>query len=142
MPSNKIFTPQEIAHKKFINSLRCPLCGSQLDGNPFLNIYCVAAEYEYMASYLIGEKVPDFEDILITFEDLQIQYRICYSSGPDYGTTLYQLDMQLPEKMRYHHRKTILEIRGVRLTNLLKLQDLKLDKEKFLEKIKLYSTFS
>lgn len=127
-------------HNKFINSLRCPLCGSQLDGNLFSNIYCVAANNEYVAWYRAGDKIPHIEHIMITFEDIKKQYYIYYSEIV--GTIIYELDLQFPEKYKYENKIKILEIKNIRLSKLLKLDQLKLNQKEFLEKISIYQTFS
>lgn len=52
---------------QFCNALRCPLCGSQLDGNIHpkrANLYCVEDNTEYRCVWIYGDKEPQFEQII------------------------------------------------------------------------------
>lgn len=52
--------------QKFINSLRCPICKNQLDGN-FTELYCVQNPIEYTAKYSANSETPNSEKLVLFF---------------------------------------------------------------------------
>lgn len=131
------------SHKQFVrfcNTLRCPLCGSQLDGNIHAKkaqLYCVSDNNEYKATWLPGKTEPEYE--LITFNYPQYQYVIEY--GKDYWNNnqtiinRYNLDV-----IPFHRASTRKEM--FKATGRFLFFRSRMEENVFLKKLKLYNVFS
>ena len=83
--------------KQFINSLRCPLCNSQLDGNVHpkeARIYCVTDNNEYKATWHPNQESPEFELIHYTYP--QYGYEIIIRKiGDEFRTSICRFNMDV-----------------------------------------------
>jgi hypothetical protein len=132
--------PKDKEFIKFCNSLRCPLCGSQLDGNIHPKkaaLYCATNNDEYVADWSANSTVPTQERINYYYGDYQ--YEILTVQGTDnYHTVIYKINLSLNKILRYAERKKIFEMVGPRLIFFRK----RMEEKEFLNKIKLYNVFS
>lgn len=134
-------------HKKFAaycNSLRCPLCGSQLDGLIHQNkarLYCVGNNNEYKVHLVPNQDIPDFE--FISFWYPQYQYCITtiynqFNSGK-FDTSIDRYNMDAHPSKRLQTIKNVFSvIRGERLLFFRK----RMEEKEFLNKLKIYNIFS
>jgi hypothetical protein len=126
---------------KFCNTLRCPLCGGQLDGSILAKkatLYCVNNNDEYKCHWLPGEDEPDRETIKYwypQYEYLIHSYRI--SSGI-YKTTIDRFNLDVILKYRHTTRKEVFSHIGSRLLFFRT----RMEEEIFLKKLKTYNVFS
>ena len=125
---------------KFCNSLRCPLCGSQLDGmiyNKKSRLYCVQDNNEYSVIWRPNETLPDHE--MITYTYSQYQYVINY--GADFyteaRTIITRYNMDAAPMYRNSTAKEVFRCNG-RLSFFRK----RLEEDAFLNKLKTYQVFS
>lgn len=132
--------PQDKTFKKFCDSLRCPLCGSQLDGNinpKGAKLYCCLNNLEYKCELSPGFNIPQYE--LISYWYTQYQYEIIcsyHSFDNSYHTLIYRLNLDdLPQ---FRRREKIFEMNGSRLMFFRK----RMEEKEFLNKLKLYNVFS
>jgi len=143
MPTTQILYVND-KHKEFVkfcNSLRCPLCGGQLDGlinHKKANLYCVNDNDEYKANWLPDASAPDFERIVYTYS--QYQYIIEYDSdyyGGNFTTTINRYNMDAAPMYRKSTAKEVFQCNG-RITFFRK----RLEEDVFLNKLKTYQVFS
>jgi hypothetical protein len=126
--------------KTFCNSLRCPLCESQLDGNinpKEARLYCVSNNDEYAGIWVPSQVYPINEDIRYWYP--QYQYVITIDKGPNNFHTVinrYNLDVALIH--RASTRKEVFNYIGSRILFFRK----RMDEELFLKKLKTYQVFS
>lgn len=121
--------------KKFCDTLRCPLCNGQLDGNIHekkASLYCVNDNSEYKCDWLPGQSEPEFEQITFTYS--QYQYVILYSN---LKTIIDRYNMDAHPIQRYKTKKEIFKKSG-RLLFFRK----KIEESVFLEQLKTYIIFS
>lgn len=129
--------------KEFVNTLRCPLCGSQLDGNIHrtAHLYCVANNKEYMCVWQPGKEYPDVETL--TFWYVQYQYVVSIyqgsgSSAPgNFSSSIDRYNLDASEKFRASTRTRLFFIQE-RLTAFHR----RIEEEEFLKKIQVYKVFS
>ena len=128
---------------KFCNSLRCPLCGGQLDG--LINaknarLYCVNDNNEYKVHWVPGKSIPDYELIMYTYT--QYQYAIEYgkdwiTSSPVTVTIINRYNMDAHPVHRAKTRKEVFRC-AARITFFRK----RMEENVFLNKLKTYQVFS
>jgi hypothetical protein len=128
--------------KKFCNSLRCPLCGSQLDGN--LNemqssLYC-AQNDEYAAIYVPRVSAPVVESIIFSYSQYEYKIYIELSTEEDihYDITITRFNMDVHPSKRSQTAKIIIEFKSKYNTFFHK----RMDEDVFLKKLKTIITFS
>jgi hypothetical protein len=126
---------------KFCNTLRCPLCGSQLDGNIHAKkaqLYCVLNNDEYKIHWIPGDTAPDFE--LINFYYTQYQYTITavHNKFGQFDTVIYRYNMDAHPNQRFKTQKKVFEFTGDRLLFFR----CRMNEDVFLKKLKLYNVFS
>ena len=130
IPPNKEF-------KRFCFSLRCPLCGAQLDGNIHpraATLYCVSDNAEYNVFWLAGSEEPEWEKLIYHYDDydyyitcskkLSVIYRV--------HTDIHPVQRSNP---RYHEEVLRIEAR-------LSFFRHRMSKKEFVKKLKLYNVFS
>ena len=125
---------------KFCNSLRCPLCNSQLDGAIFhklARLYCVLDNNEYKVIWKPNETIPDNEVITYTYS--QYQYVIEYGGDfyTDPRTIITRYNMDAAPQYRKSTAKEVFRCSG-RVTFFRK----RLEEDIFLNKLKTYQVFS
>ncbi len=131
-------------HKKFAvfcNSLRCPLCGSQLDGvikKNQANLYCVSNNEEYKVEWAVDKEFPNYEQITYFYSQWQYVIRIGTRPNNDFHTRIERYNMDAHPSQRWKTRKTIFEHSGARLMVFRK----RMEENEFLKKLKLYNVFS
>jgi len=132
--------PQHKEFIKFCNTLRCPLCGSQLDGNLHAKraqLYCVSDNAEYKVRWLPGQIEPDYEMIMFTYT--QYQYEVTY--GKDYWgnpiTVINRYNMDASPTHRLSTKKEVFKVDSRVLFFRSRMEE-----EVFLKKLKLYNLFS
>lgn len=125
---------------KFCNSLRCPLCGSQLDGKIHVihsQLYCVNNNDEYIVSYYSNLEFPQFEKIKYYYP--QYNYIVIsekHHNDNEYYNTISRANTDnLPI---YQVPELILEYNGDRPSYFRK----RMEEKEFLNKLKLYLVFS
>jgi hypothetical protein len=126
--------------KKFINSLRCPLCQSQLDGSAHCKearLYCVANNDEYKVTWKPDTLGPENE--LITHYYGQYKYIISITRFEEnYVTSIDRFNNDFSIKYINSSRKNMFKYTGDRINFFRQ----KIDEQSFLNKLKLYSVFS
>ena len=126
---------------KFCNSLRCPLCGSQLDGNIHPNqalLYCVEDNTEYRCWCHHNEPYPHTETLLYRFPTYEYEVNIYWDGSDVFNTVITRYNSDVAKRYRDSTRMLMLDYKGSRIFLLPK----KLDEKAFLKKLKLYITFS
>lgn len=148
-PPTKVLTLEQIERQKqqfkemmeLVNSTKCPLCKSQLDGPVYFyyaDVYCcVNGEAEYKAHFSYGLKEPQNE--LSTIYCTSYAYEIFneYLSPDNYKNTLFKVDLN---SHYYHNRRSrekLIDYEGVKL-----FIDKNFSEERIIKKIKLYRVFS
>ena len=132
--------PKDKEFIKFCNSLRCPLCGSQLDGNIHpkgAKLYCANNNDEYNCELIPGSKALSYEKISYWYTQYQYDIINSYRRFDDsYHAIIYRLNLDnIPY---YRVREKIFEVNGPKLTFFRK----RMEEEVFLNKLKLYNVFS
>jgi len=130
-------------HKAFVrycNTLRCPLCGGQLDGNIHhkkARLYCVNDNDEYKVSWSPGQFEPDYELISYTYPQYQyvIEYGADYYSKKQTVINRYNMDAH-----PIHRAKTKVEV--FKCNSRISFFRKRLEEDVFLNKLKLYNVFS
>lgn len=139
------YTDANVNKKKefllFCNSLRCPLCGSQLDGNVHPKrslLYCVHNNEEYKVEWVLGEDTPKSE--VINFWYPQYQYKISSTKNSlgTFDTLINRYNMDAAPQFRERTAVKVFEYTGERL----EFFRYRMDEEKFLKKLKIYNILS
>jgi hypothetical protein len=126
--------------RKFCDDLRCPLCGSQLDGNVSsrsASLYCVGNRDEYQCYCHPKEDVPAYERLIFWYPQWQYDIEIEKDFGPFY-TRIGRSNMDAAPEHRYKTRQIIFEYSGQRLMFFRQ----RMEEKDFLKKLALYNTFS
>lgn len=127
--------------KSLCNSLRCPVCGSQLDGNVHpkkAELYCVGDNAEYKCQWRPNEQEPDYEVIRFVYTQYEYVIAIIKDSPNVFLTTIVRMNMDVVPYHRNSTRKELFRYSGPRLVFFRK----RMDEETFLKKLKTYSIFS
>lgn len=132
------------SHKEFIkfcNSLRCPLCQSQLDGSIFpvvANLYCVSDNKEYMCSWDSKSKTEPLKEI-IRYWYPQYEYEIIIIRLDDgFETIINRYNRDAAEQYKNSTKKVMFKSNGARISFFRK----RMEEKDFLNKLKTYSIFS
>lgn len=130
-----------IEFTRFCNTLRCPLCESQLDGNIHpkeANLYCAGNNTEYKCLWYPGDDAPVYEQLIFWYP--QYQYEIIIRRvGPNtFDTSIDQLNLDLAKMYRNSSRKQVFHITGSRILFFRK----RMEEDVFLRKLKTYNVFS
>lgn len=126
--------------RKFINTLRCPLCQAQLDGNIHPKqavVYCVSNNDEYDSTWIPGNIIPSHETIRHYYP--QYEYAI--------GISRFDYDMYRTIVVRYNRDTTNFYKESTKkvLFNVPKrilLFRERIEEKDLLNKIKLFNLFS
>jgi hypothetical protein len=127
---------------KFCNTLRCPLCGGQLDGNihkDLARLYCVNDNNEYKVTWSSGKPEPEYE--LITYTYSQYQYVIEYKTGflnQVSATIINRYNMDAHPIHRDKTKKEVFRYAGPKLSFFRA----RMEEDVFLKKLKTYQVFS
>lgn len=128
---------------KFVNELRCPVCGGQLDGGvnyKYAEQYCVYNNDHYKCKYESGSSLPSYTVATYNFaSEAPVGYQVIANLKSDntYANWIYKLDLDLIEKFRMNQKKLVLSFNG----SLLKFPK-GLSYPEFEQKLKLYAVFS
>ena len=126
--------------RNFINSLRCPLCNSQLDGN--LNalearLYCVSNNNEYCSTWTSDDNFPLYEKIEHYYYPYEYSITInkCFDK---YRTMINRYNMDVVPYYKLSTCKKIFDFFGDRILFFRK----RMDEKTFLNKLKFYNIYS
>lgn len=126
--------------RKFVNSLRCPLCNSQLDGNLHpkeAKLYCISNNDEYHGKWVPESDTPTFETIKYYYN--QYQYDINVIKIMDqFKTSIDRYNLDVVPFYRNTTRKRIFDFTGDRILFFRK----RMEEDLFLKKVKTYNVFS
>lgn len=126
---------------KFCNSLRCPLCKSQLDGNIHpkeAKLYCVANNDEYICRWLPGDETPASEMIRYWYSEYEYDILITRYGDSSFRTQIIRYNRNVNPIYRNKSRKEMFDLTGARVLFFRH----RMSEEEFLNKLKLYSVFS
>jgi len=129
------------AFKQFCNSLRCPLCDGQLDGNIHpkkAKLYCCNNNAEYGCTWLPGSPVPEFEQLVYWYP--QYEYRIS-SRKTGFNTVESYIDRYNLDVIPFYRastRKRVFDYSGPRVIFFNK----RMEEKVFLKKLKTYNVFN
>ncbi len=131
-------------HKEFVrfcNTLRCPLCGSQLDGNIHpkkARLYCVGNNEEYKVHYLPGDPEPDTETLEFWYSQYSYKISTMRNSFGQFETYIDRYNMDAHPLQRSKTRKRVFSYKGDRLLFFRS----RMEEDVFLKKLKTYNVFS
>lgn len=126
---------------KFCNSLRCPLCGMQLDGNitsKKADLYCVGNNDEYKCQWFPGQDEPETEHIQYWFSEFEYVIQATRQGPNMYKTVINRFNLNVIPRYRQSTRKEMFSLAGSRILFFRK----RMEEEVFLTKLKLYNVFS
>lgn len=126
---------------KFCNSLRCPLCGMQLDGNiqpKRAELYCVGNNDEYKCVWLSGEDEPEMEHIQYWYSQYEYVIKTLRQSPNVYYTVINRYNLDASPRFRANTRKEVFSYSGSRIMFFRT----RMEEEVFLKKLKTYNVFS
>jgi hypothetical protein len=126
---------------RFCNSLRCPLCNSQLDGNisaKLATLYCVSDNSEYKIRCRPGETVPFWEEINFYYPQYQYEISSILDVNGQFITSINRYNMDASLKNRYKTLKRVFDFTGKRLMFFRS----RMEEKVFLKKLKTYTIFS
>lgn len=129
---------------KFYNSLRCPLCGSQLDGgiyNTKSELYCARDNREYKVTWYAGEQHPQTEELVYWYT--QFRYNIYITklktvSTPSFSTVIDRFNLDLSPPHIEFSRERVFAYTGAKILFFRQ----RMEEDKFLNKLKTYNVFS
>ena len=125
---------------KFCNSLRCPLCESQLDGGihpSMATLYCTSNNAEYKITCVNGMSEPEYEELVYWFGHYRYNIRLSYRNGT-HSTVIDRYDTDMGSLHINSSQKRVFEMTGAKLSFFRK----RMDEEAFVSKLKLYNVFS
>lgn len=125
---------------KFCNDLRCPLCGSQLDGGIYsteARLYCVETNSEYGSTWVYGEVEPHYEQIIHYAFEYEYEI-ISRRTGIDHHTSITRYFRGVDPEYRSTGKGVMLELDAQIPTCFRQ----RLSERDFLDKLSLYMTFS
>jgi hypothetical protein len=129
--------------KRFLNSLRCPLCNSQLDGNITLreaSLYCVGNNDEYRGKWTPNSIFAQTETIKYYYSDFEYDItinQIGNQIGNQFVTRVIRYNADVSIKYKNSTRKELFEYTGAKLGFFRK----RMDQDVFLKKLKTYQVF-
>lgn len=126
---------------KFCNSLRCPLCDAQLDGNIHpkkARLYCARDNREYKTTYLPGEAVPETEFLIYWYPIYEYEINIVRMNYDMFVTCIDRFEAGVISRYRDSTRKRVFDNKGARIPFFRK----RMEEEVFLKKLKTYQVFS
>lgn len=145
----KTITQEQIERQKrqlkemmdLVNTTKCPLCKSQLDGPVYFyyaDVYCCSnGEAEYKAHFSYGLNEPQSEVSTIYGGNYAYEIYNEYQAPGVYHNIMYKVDLN----SHFHHsrrtREKVIDYEGVKL-----FIDKNISEKKILKKIKLYRVFS
>lgn len=126
--------------KKFVDSLRCPLCGSQLDGNVHpaeARLYCVGNNDEYICKWFPNGDAPTSE--MLRFWYSQYEYDILITKYPsNFRTQIVRYNLDVLPIYKESTRKEMFDYWGDRILFFRQ----RMEEDVFLKKLRLYNVFS
>jgi hypothetical protein len=127
--------------KDYCNSLRCPLCNGQLDGNinpKEARLYCVNNSEEYKV--IVRPNLHSFYIEIITYWYSQFQYEIniYYIKEGMFQTSIARFNMDASPRQRYKTMVTVFNHVGSKINFFRQ----RMEEDVFLKKLKLYNVFS
>lgn len=131
-------------HKEFVklcNSLRCPLCGSQLDGNIHqkkADLYCVSNNNEYKCRWLPNQNEPEMESIKYWYPQYEYVIEVSRQGPNTYLTAINRYNLDVIPFYRASTRKEVFKYSGPRILFFRS----RMEEEVFLKKLKTYNIFS
>jgi len=131
--------PKDKEFAKFCNTLRCPLCNSQLDGNVHphkANLYCATNNNEYKVEYLPNSTLPTVEIINYYYPQFQYEISMVKQGSTNYHSVVNRLNMDHLPHLRV--REKVFEMIGSRLMFFRR----RMEEKAFVNKLKLYNVFS
>jgi hypothetical protein len=126
---------------KFCNSLRCPICDSQLDGNILPKkalLYCCVNNSEYSGVWLLQESLPEEERSIYYYADFEYEINVRRQGPTTFYTTIDRYNTGTTKFYREQSRKRLFDITGNRIVFFHK----RLEEAAFLKKMKTYILFS
>lgn len=129
------------AFVKFCNSLRCPLCGMQLDGNVSAkkaDLYCVNNNDEYKCQWYPGDDEPATEHIQYWYSEYEYIIKASKQSSGVYKTVINRYNLNVIPIFRHSTCKEVFNYSGSRIMIFRK----RMEEEVFLKKLKTYTVFS
>lgn len=138
---NIIDEPKIKEFRNYLNSLRCPLCDSQLDGSLHFKesrLYCVANNDEYSGVWTWDDKYPKYECIKYYYSQYEYIISINRVGIKQYRTMINRYDIDVIQIYKLSTRKTIFDFTGDRIPFFRK----RMEEDMFLNKLKLYNVFS
>lgn len=130
--------------KSFCNSLRCPLCGSQLDGNIHpkrAQLYCVRDNREYLGIWMLSESVPESEMLVYWYSEYEYEIHISrnWLKGSDvFDISVLRYNSGVNPIYKSRSCKIMFQFSGQRLLFFRQ----RMEEETFLKKLKTYQVFS
>ncbi|CAB4196844.1 hypothetical protein UFOVP1290_364 [uncultured Caudovirales phage] len=133
--------PPDKEFVKFCNSLRCPLCGSQLDGNiafKHASLYCCESNVEYTSIWKPGISDPESENLQYNFSQYRYDIYIVRLMNDKYSTKIHRYNLDVSPKYISTTRKEVFNYEGPRILFFRK----RMSEQEFLKKLKTYTIFS
>ncbi len=131
-------------HKEFVrfcNTLRCPLCGSQLDGpihQKKAELYCVGNNDEYIARWFPDQSEPDMETIKYWYPQYQYVIGVRRIGPGSFNTVINRYNLDVLPMHRASTRKEVFSFQGQRIPFFRS----RMEEDVFLKKLKTYNVFS
>ena len=135
-------TPTDEAYKtfkKFCNDLRCPLCGSRLDGNIHAKearLHCVLNNAEYSCRWYPDSNLPQGETIRYWYPVYEYTINIA-KIGDSFQTTIDRFDADAVEFYKAQTRKRIFHYIGERFP----FCNQRMEEDRFLKKLRTIKVF-
>jgi len=130
-----------IEFKQFVNSLRCPLCNSQLDGNLHpkkAELYCVSNNDEYSGKWFPDSKLPTYEVIRYFYSQYEYVISVNKVGEDQFWTQINRYNRDVIPYYKLSTCKKLFNFTGDRLLFFRK----RMEEKEFLDKLKLYNVFS
>jgi hypothetical protein len=100
---------------KFCNTLTCPMCGSNLDGNvqvKHADLFCRAYPEEYECRIKNGDSFPFIRTKRVSFESFQYEEKadlVQFKDGSsEWHCTLSKIDLSMRSDLRYKFKEKLL----------------------------------
>lgn len=143
-PVNIVYTYVDEEHKKFkkfCDTLRCPLCGSQLDGNVHhkeAKLYCVNNNDEYRCFWYPDQIEPAYECLKFWYYPYEYEITTSLSTSLDFHTNICKYDMDVNPIHKSSTRIELFKYQGPRILAFRR----RMEEEQFLKKLKTIKVFS